>query len=63
MQIHTTSGKTIDTMVLPQQWEPVGCARCGQRIGWHDADFGDEPPVCLCDDCAADEREPSEEEE
>lgn len=53
-RINTDYG-VLDTKALPREWDPCFCSRenCGQRIGWYSTDHTSEPPVCLCDDCAA----------
>jgi len=57
----------MDTTLIPDEWEPVGCAGCGERRGWVRSEFAADSRGCLCDECmkrlADAEAETSEEEE
>jgi hypothetical protein len=52
--IRTTSGKTLNTAILPDYLEPLFCSHCGQRVSWVDAgNSGPECVLAVCDDCAS----------
>ena len=49
------TGREFDTQDLAVELDPIGCAVCGNRVGWWDTAFSDKPAV-VCDHCAPDYR-------
>jgi hypothetical protein len=62
MLLPIANNKTLDTESLPAGMEPMFCSSCGGRIGWYASGITDEP-CGYCDECAADLRPTSDEEE
>ena len=52
MTISTPEGNRYDTKDVPVEYDPLFCARCGERVGWFDTDIT-ETAYAICEECAA----------